>query len=133
MRALNSMLCSRIWRYLVGLPNRDNYKWNMRYLLALSVLVLLLLMVWLLEILLERPPPYFAITSMHHTRHLQGLDMPVTTNRYVLRWSSMVLRSVYNLKFTQDQADLDKFKIYFTSKGWNALSAARQSAGVIQN
>jgi intracellular multiplication protein IcmL len=74
--------------------------------------------------IIRQKPNYYATTTGGDVIPLQTLSEPVISDNYLVQWSALTVRALFNLDFVHMQDNLDEAKKYFTSDGWNAFIAA---------
>ena len=110
---------------------RDNYRRVMK-MLSFMVVVCAILSSVLAWISYDRKqPPYYASITTGEVIPMHSLSEPVVTTDFVLRWSELATRQVYNLDFATYQQQLAKVQPLFTPNGWEKLLMAFKSSGLL--
>lgn len=81
----------------------------------------------------RKQPPYYASVISGKVMPLHSLSEPVVSQQFILEWSALTARLVYNLSFATYQSQLEQIRNRFTDDGWNKLMSALQSSGFINN
>ncbi|OGT48009.1 MAG: hypothetical protein A3E82_04425 [Gammaproteobacteria bacterium RIFCSPHIGHO2_12_FULL_38_11] len=103
---------------------RDNYQRTMK-LLTFMIIVCAILSAILAWISYDRQqPPYYAATITGIVTQMHSLSEPVVTSKFIMQWSALTTRRIYNLTFSNFQAQLNQVKDKFTQEGWEKMMAA---------
>lgn len=112
---------------------RDAYRRTMK-LLSFLIVIALLLSGGLTWMSFDRTqPPYYAAVVTGEVIPMHSLSEPVVTNEFIVRWSALAVRLVYNLGFEAYQQELQKAQPNFTAAGWTELMAALQKSGMLND
>lgn len=112
---------------------RNNYrrmiKWVVRMLFLTVILAATLS--WMT---IRRPQPmYYAAVTNGQVLQMHSLSEPVITDKFIVSWSALTARRVFNLSFVNYQDNLNVVKDRFTPGGWEKMQDALNSSGLIQN
>lgn len=112
---------------------RNNYRRTMKILLFMVMVcaVLSAVLAWMSYD--KKQPPYYASMTTGKIVEMHALSEPVVTNDFVLQWSELAARLVYNLGFATYQQQLAKIEPYFTSDGWTKMMTALKTSGLLDN
>src|SRR3989338_6617772 len=94
---------------------RDAYRRTMKLLSFFAVTALLLAggLTWMAVD--RQQPPYYAAVVTGQVIPMHSLSEPVVTNDFVVRWSALAVRLVYNLSFDSYQQQLQQSHPNFTT------------------
>lgn len=110
---------------------RNNYRRTMKWL-SFMVVVCAILSVILAWISFDKKqPPYYAAMTTGEVVPMHALSEPVVTSDFILQWSALTTRSIYNLDFSKYQQQLDEVKSRFTADGWLKMNAALKQSGLL--
>src|SRR3990167_8407253 len=111
---------------------RDNYRRTMKILAVMIVICAILasMLAWMTYD--KKQPLYYAAMTTGEVVPMHALSEPVVTSDFIIRWSSLTARLIYNLNFATYQQQLDAVKPRFTSDGWEKMMNALNSSGLIQ-
>ncbi|MCX7121381.1 MAG: type IVB secretion system apparatus protein IcmL/DotI [Gammaproteobacteria bacterium] len=105
---------------------RDNYRLTMKWLTFMIVLCAILsaILAWISYD--RKQPPYYAATITGVVTQMHSLSEPVVTSNFVMEWSALAARRIYNLNFSSYQDQLNQVKDKFTDEGWEKMTNAMQ-------
>jgi len=103
---------------------RNQFRRMARFLMLLIALSGMLSAVLFFLVWGSKPAKYYASTTTGDVIALSPLSAPVVTQKYILQWAELVVRSAYTLNFDAYEAQLEKTEPYFTSEGWDAFNQA---------
>lgn len=110
---------------------RDNYRRTMRVLIVM-IIVCAVLATTLVAMTFKRyQPQYYAAMTTGDVIPMHALSEPVVTSDFILQWSGLTARLVYNLNFATYQQQLDKVRPRFSPDGWDKMMAALKSSGLL--
>lgn len=110
---------------------RDSYRKLLNILIFLVGLAIVLSLFLGYSILSTSQSQYFASTTSGEVIPMHSLSEPVVTSDFILKWSSLLARQVYNLNFNEWEQQLQQVQPSFTENGWQAMNRALQSSGLI--
>lgn len=110
---------------------RDNYRTTIKWLAVMSVVCVGLTAVLAYLSMTMRDTRYYATTSTGVVTPLHSLNEPVVTDKYMLQWSALAVRSLFNLDFVHYQEQLDQAKTNFTAAGWKNVDDALKTSGFL--
>lgn len=112
---------------------RDSYRGVMRWLVLMILLcaILTAIATWMLYD--RKQPPYYAAATTGTVVRMHALSEPVISTDFVVEWSALTARLVYNLAFEKYQTQLARAKPRFTDEGWQKMVSALQSSGLLEN
>lgn len=110
---------------------RDNYRTTISLLAVMSVVCVGLALVLAYMSMTMRDTRYYATTSTGVVTQLHALNEPVVTDQYMLQWSALAVRSLFNLDFVHYQDQLNQAKNNFTEAGWNKVEYALKTSGFL--
>lgn len=64
---------------------------------------------------------------------MHSLSEPVVTNRFIVNWTALTARRLFNLSFDSYESKLAAVKDHFTPGGWMQMQDALKSSGLITN
>lgn len=111
---------------------RDNYRRTMKILAVMIVICAILASVLAWMTYDKKQPLYYAAMTTGEVVPMHALSEPVVTSDFIIRWSSLTARLIYNLNFATYQQQLNEVKNRFTSDGWEKMIGALNSSGLIQ-
>src|SRR3990167_570936 len=111
---------------------RDNYRRTMKLLAVMVVICAILAFVLAWMIYDKKQPLYYAAMTTGEVIPMHALSEPVVTSDFIIRWSSLTARLIYNLNFSTYQQQLDQIKDRFTAEGWEKMNDALNASGLIQ-
>lgn len=105
---------------------RDHYRSAMKILVLLIVIcaVLSVILAWMTYD--RKQPAYYAALTTGEVIPMHALSEPVLTSSYIVEWSALVARRIYNLSFDQYQQQLNTEASKFTADGWAKMMNAMQ-------
>lgn len=112
---------------------RDAYRRLLKWLVLLSTVALVLTVMLFWMTLHRSQPAYYASVTNGEVVPIHSLSEPVITNQFIVQWSAMTAKNLYNLDFNNYSQALDGLKNRFTAGGWNKLQAVLKSTGFIKN
>lgn len=112
---------------------RDKYRRTLGGLLIMIVVCLGLSGILAYMVFTTPKSKFYATTTTGRVIPLKSLSMPVVTNKYLLQWAALAVRSCYNLTFDNYSSQLRQASSYFTTTGWSALMSAMKKSGVIDS
>ncbi len=110
---------------------RDHYRVALGATILMALFSVCLSLVFILMMVTERNPKYYATTTTGLIIPLYSLSEPVVTKNYMLQWASLATRAAYNLDFTAYQTELDAASQYFTPDGFSKFKDALTKAGLL--
>lgn len=110
---------------------RKKYRKTMKIVMLLSFSALILSVILAGLSFVKLSPKYYASYITGQTKPLKAETSAIMTDALLRRWASTAIKSVYNINFNTYQQDLDKAKVFFTSKGWSSFNRALKSSGLI--
>src|SRR3990167_153018 len=112
---------------------RDKYRFAMKYIsfLVITCAILALIFAWMTYD--QKQPAYYAAASTGQVLPLHPLSEPIVTSDFIVQWSALTTRLIYNLTFSDYQNQLSQVQPRFTPAGWEKLQAALNSSGLITN
>lgn len=112
---------------------RDKYRFAMKCIsfLVITCAVLSLVFAWMTY--QQKQPLYYAAASTGQVLPLHPLSEPIVTSDFIVQWSALTTRLIYNLTFSNYQNQLSQAQDRFTPTGWERLQAALNSSGFITN
>lgn len=111
---------------------RDNYRRTMKVLAVMIVICAILSSVLVWMSFDKKQPLYYAAMTTGEVIPMHALSEPVVTSDFIIQWSSLTARLIYNLNFATYQQQLDQVKNRFTPNGWEKMMGALHSSGLIQ-
>lgn len=111
---------------------RDNYRRTMKVLAVMIVICAILATVLAWITYDQKQPEYYAAMTTGEVIPMHALSEPVVTSDFIIQFSSLTARLIYNLSFATYQQQLDGVKPRFTSEGWEKMMSALNSGGLIQ-
>lgn len=111
---------------------RDNYRRMMKILATMIVICAILASVLVWMTYDKKQPLYYAAMTTGEVIPMHALSEPVVTSDFIIQWSSLTARLIYNLDFAKYQQQLDQVKERFTPNGWEKMMGALKSSGLIQ-
>ena len=116
--------------------NYTYYRTNYRRILGLIIILVWVALgqVFVLSYLgLRVPQPDYYVTSDNgNTIPVQPLDRPIVSDKYVVEWSALAIRSAYNLDFVHWHDQLAKTAIYFTPEAFQRFKDALDASKVTE-
>jgi hypothetical protein len=105
---------------------RDHYRRTMKLLTLLIVIcaVLSVILTWMTYD--QKQPKYYAAVTTGEVVPMYALSEPVVTSDFIIQWSALAARRVYNLSFDTYAQQLNQVKDKFTPQGWNKMLSAMQ-------
>ncbi|MCX7126091.1 MAG: type IVB secretion system apparatus protein IcmL/DotI [Gammaproteobacteria bacterium] len=100
---------------------RDNYRRTMKSLVFMVVVCAILSAVLSWMAFDKKQPLYFAAMTTGQVIPMNPLSEPVLTSDFILQWSSLVARRIYNLNFATYQEQLGQVQDKFTPESWEKL------------
>jgi len=111
---------------------RQRYHGVMVALVLSSILSIFLTIGLVYMSVIRQKPKYYATTTSGDIIPLQTLSEPVISDNYLVQWSALTVRTLFNLDFVHLQDNLEISKKYFTSDGWKAFISALEKSGLAQ-
>lgn len=111
---------------------RDNYRRMMKILATMIVICAILASVLVWMTYDKKQPLYYAAMTTGEVIPMHALSEPVVTSDFIIQWSSLTARLIYNLDFSKYLQQLDQVKARFTPNGWEKMMDALKSSGLIQ-
>ncbi len=100
-------------------------------LLAISAAVL---SAGLTYLSLQQPDvKYYATTRSGMNIPMVAMSTPLVTTQYILEWSSIAIRKVLNLNFSNIDTNLENARPYFTDNGYGAFTDTLKNSGLFQD
>lgn len=112
---------------------RDKYHFAMKCLSFLTISCALLSVIFAWMTYEQKQPSYYAAAVTGQVLPLHPLSVPIVTTDFIVQWSALTARSIYNLTFSNYQNQLSQVQNHFTPAGWTELQAALNSSGFITN
>lgn len=112
---------------------RDSYRVTIRWLVRMLVVTLILSATLMWMTIDTKQPAYYAAVTTGDIVRMHSLSEPVLTNEFIVRWSALTARRLFNLKFDEYKTQLNALKDRFTSTGWQKMQLAFKSSGFIRN
>src|SRR3990167_2046783 len=103
---------------------RVAYHRTMKWLSLMVVICAILSVILAWMVYDKKQPAYFAAVTTGEVVPMHALSEPVLTKNFILQWSSLTARLVYNLHFNSYQQQLNQIKDRFTPEGWNKMMGA---------
>ena len=109
---------------------RIGYRRTMKWLVFLSIVcaVLTIILTWMVYD--QKQPLYYAAVTTGEVVPMHALSAPILTDDFIMQWSALAARRIYNLSFDTYQQQLNQLKDKFTPTAWNEMTAAMQ--GIIK-
>ena len=103
---------------------RIGYRRTMKWLVFLSIVcaVLTIILTWMVYD--QKQPLYYAAVTTGEVVPMHALSEPIVTNDFIIRWSALAVRRIYNLSFDSYEQQLNAAKGEFTPEGWDRMTAA---------
>ena len=111
---------------------RDHYRRTMKRLSFLVILALILASVFAWMNYAQPQPAYYAAMTSGDVIPMHALSEPVVTSDFILQWSALTTRLIYNLNFSTYQTQLNKVKARFTPEGWEKMMDALNASLIPQ-
>ena len=110
---------------------RDNYRRTMKWLSIMVIVcaVLVVILAWMNYG--RKQPAYYAAMTTGEVIPMHSLSEPVVTSNFIIQWSELVARRIYNLNFSTYQQQLAQAQDRFTPQGWEKMNEALKSSGLI--
>ncbi len=111
---------------------RDNYRRTMKWLSLMVVIcaILTALLTWMTYG--QKQSAYYGAMTTGQIIPMHALSEPVVTSDFILQWSSLAARRIYNLNFASYQQELNVVKDKFSQEGWEKMMNALTSSGMIK-
>lgn len=112
---------------------RDQYRRTMKWLTSMIVVCAILstILVWISYD--RKQPAYYAAMTTGQVIPMHSLSEPVVSNDFILQWSALTARLIYNLSFASYQQELSQAQDRFTPEGWEKMMAALKGSGLIDS
>lgn len=110
---------------------RDNYRRTMNLLTFMIVICICLSCVLTWMSFDRAKPDYYAALTTGEIIPMHPLSAPVLTNNFITQWAGMTATSIFNLSFSDYQQQLASLHPHFTDAGWDKLTSALKSSGMI--
>lgn len=112
---------------------RDAYRRTIKWvsIMAIVCAILTTILVWMTYD--PKQPPYYAAMTTGEVVRLHALSEPVVTSDFVVQWSALTTRLIYNLNFSTYTQQLAQVQDRFTPEGWDKMMAALKSSGLIDD
>jgi intracellular multiplication protein IcmL len=108
----------------------QRYRYIIMGIVLFSILAIFLTGGLIYMSVVKQKPKYYATTTAGDIVPLQTLSEPVISDNYLVQWSALTVRALFNLDFVHLQDNLENAKKYFTGNGWNAFIAALDKSGL---
>lgn len=110
---------------------RDTYRRTMKFLIFLVVICAILscTLAWMTYD--RKQPAYFAAATTGEVVPMHSLSEPVITSGFIIQWSALTTRLIYNLSFSSYQQQLSEVRPRFTDTGWARMMTALKSSGFL--
>lgn len=112
---------------------RDKYRMMMKWLVILIVICAALSVVLMWMVFDRKQPDYYAAMTTGEVVSMHSLSEPVITNDFIVQWSALTTRQIFNLDFSRYEQELDKVKNNFSQAGWVKLMSALNTSGLLKN
>lgn len=112
---------------------RDKYRFAMKCLSFLVITCAILAGIFAWMTYHQKQPAYYAAATTGQVLPLHPLSEPIVTSDFIVEWSALTTRLIYNLTFSNYQTQLSQAQDRFTPVGWERLQAALNSSGLITN
>ena len=103
---------------------RDGYRTTIKWLVRMLVVTAILSATLMWMILDTKQPSYYAAVTDGEVVPLHALSEPIVSSDFIVRWSALTVRKLFNLQFDSYQQQLDSLKGRFTDNGWQKLQDA---------
>lgn len=103
---------------------RKNYYRTMKWLSLFVVICAALAVILAWMVYDQKQPLYYAAVTTGEVVPMHALSEPVVTNDFIVEWSALTARLIYNLRFDTYQQQLTQIQDRFTPEGWNAMMVA---------
>lgn len=103
---------------------RVAYHRTMKWLSLMIVICAILSVILAWMIYDKKQPAYYAAVTTGEVVPMHALSEPVVTKDFIIQWSALTARLVYNLHFNSYQQQLGNIKNRFTPEGWNKMLGA---------
>ena len=103
---------------------RDSYRRVMKWLLLMIVACAILSVILAWMVYDKKQPQYYAAMTTGEVVPMHALSEPVVTNDFIIQWSALAARRIYNLSFDTYQSQFDQLKDKFTPEGWEKMMGA---------
>lgn len=103
---------------------RVAYHRTMKWLSLMVVVCAILSVILAWMVYDKKQPVYYAAVTTGEVVPMHALSEPVLTKDFILQWSSLTARLIYNLHFNSYQQQLNQIKDRFTPEGWNKMMGA---------
>ncbi|PIZ04166.1 MAG: type IV secretion protein IcmL [Gammaproteobacteria bacterium CG_4_10_14_0_8_um_filter_38_16] len=110
---------------------RDAYRRTMKWLVFLVVICAILSCVLAWMTYDRKQPLYYAAATNGDVVPMHSLSEPVITSSFIVRWSALTTRLIYNLSFSRYQKQLAQVKPRFTTEGWAKMMSALKASGFL--
>lgn len=112
---------------------RDEYRSTMQWLTTMTVVCAILASILVWMSFDRKQPDYYAAMTTGEVIRMHALSEPVVTNAFIIQWSALTARSIYNLNFSSYQQQLAEIQDRFTPEGWAKMMGALKSSGIIDD
>jgi intracellular multiplication protein IcmL len=103
---------------------RPKYHRTMKWLSFMIVVCAVLSVILSFMVFDKKQPLYYAAVTTGEVVPMHALSEPIVTNNFIMQWSALAARRVYNLSFDSYQNQLNQVKDKFTPEGWEKMMAA---------
>lgn len=103
---------------------RVAYHRTMKWLSLMIVICAILSVILAWMVYDKKQPAYYAAVTTGEVVPMHALSEPVVTKDFIIQWSALTARLVYNLHFNSYQQQLGNIKNRFTPEGWNKMLGA---------
>jgi intracellular multiplication protein IcmL len=112
---------------------RDNYRRTMKWVVVMAVICALLSAILLWDAFDPSQPDYYASVTTGEVVPMHAMSEPMLTSAFIVQWSALTARLIYNLNFATYQQQLNQVKDRFTAEGWQKMTTALASSGMIKS
>jgi len=112
---------------------RDSYRITIKWLVRMLVVTAILSITLMWMTLATKQSDYYAAVTDGEVVPLHALSEPIVSNDFIVRWSALTVRKLFNLQFDSYQQQLGSIRDRFTNNGWQKLQSALKSSGLISN
>lgn len=112
---------------------RNSYRSTLKWIVRLLFLAVVLsgILTWMA--MDRKQPAYYAAMTSGEIVPMHSLSEPVITNDFIVSWSGLTARKLFNYDFNDYQQKLDEVRDRFTEGGWEKIQAALKSSGVLNS
>ena len=111
---------------------RDQYRRMVKWLVVNAMVTAGLVAVLAYMIFFPGQTKYYATTTSGQVVPLHSLSEPVLTNSYIVQWSSIATRKVFNFDFVHYRSQIQSVHSYFTPSGWAKFQQALKQSKLLQ-